>query len=192
MLLAYRKMGHPEGRYKYYDDRQYINVWAGATSEFMQQEYLDIDMRAAYFQVAYSSAPAMVRRAIRSGSKYPVTFRDKDGDTINGSNSYKMHLPEGIPAALYWAVTVYNIADGTMPAETSQELPTRNSLDKLVENPDGSVDIYFGPDLPDGAPEKNWIQTENGRDYFLILRLYGSDIEFFDQAWRPDDLVKVR
>lgn len=29
------------------------------------------------------------------------------------------------------------------------------------------------------------------RDVFLILRLYGSDIEFFDRTWRPDDLVKL-
>ncbi len=189
MILAQRKAGRDDERYKYYDDRQYINVWAGATSEFMQQNYLDIDVRAAFFQLAYSSAPAMVRRAIKSGSKYPVAMRDGDGNTLNGSNGYKMHLPAGIPAALYWAVTVYNIADGTMPAGTSQALPTRNSLDKLVQNDDGSYDIYFGPDVPDGAPEKNWIDTVEGRDFFVILRLYGSDIEFFDQSWRPDDLV---
>ena len=191
MILAQRKLGRPDGRYKYYDDRQYINVWAGATSEFMQQNYLDIDMRAAFFQLAYSSAPAMVRRAIRTGSKYPVTFRDENGEVLSGSNSYRMRLPEGIPAALYWAVTIYNIADGTMPAETSQDLPTRNSLDRLVQNEDGSFDIFFGPELPNGAPEKNWIQTVAGRDFFLILRLYGSDIEFFDQTWKPDDVVKV-
>ena len=192
MILAYRKLGRDDGRYKYYDDRQYINVWAGATSEFMQQDYLDIDVRAAYFQIAYSSAPAMVRRAIRSGSKYPVALRDENGEILSGSNQYKMHLPAGIPVGLYWAVTIYNVADGTMPAETSQKLPTRNSLDKLVQNDDGSFDIYFGPELPTGAPEKNWIQTVSGRDFFLILRLYGSDIEFFDQTWKPDDLVKLK
>lgn len=191
MVLAQRKFGRPDGRYKYYDDRQYINVWAGATSEFMQEKYLDIDMRAAFFQLAYSSAPAMVRRAIRTGSKYPVTFRDEDGEILSGSNSYRMRLPSGIPAALYWAVTIYNVADGTMPAETSQALPTRNSLDRLVENEDGSVDIYFGPEPPEGASERNWIDTVPGRDYFIILRLYGSDIEFFDQTWRPDDVVKI-
>ena len=192
MVLAYRKLGRPDGRYKYYDDRQYINVWAGGTAEFMQQKYLDIDMRAAFFQLAYSSAPAMVRRAIRSGSKYPVAFRDGNGEILSGSNQYKMHLPAGVPARLYWAVTIYNVADGTMPAETSQKLPTRNSLDKLVQNEDGSFDIYFGPELPNGAPEKNWIQTVDGRDFFLILRLYGSDIEFFDQTWKPDDVVKLK
>lgn len=53
------------------------------------------------------------------------------------------------------------------------------------------MDIYFGPELPEGAPEKNWIDTVPRRDIFLILRLYGSDIEFFDQTWRPDDLVKL-
>jgi hypothetical protein len=25
-----------------------------------------------------------------------------------------------------------------------------------------------------------------------VIRLYGADIEFFDQTWKPDDVVKIR
>jgi hypothetical protein len=166
-------------------------IWAAGTAEWMQETYLDVLMRAQFFQYAYSSAPAMVMRYINNGSKYPATARDADGNILNGSNNYKLHLPAGIPAKLFWAVTAYNITDGTMP-ETSQPFPGKNGYDKLVKNKDGSFDLYFGPTKPEGAPESNWIQTIDGRDWLAGLRLYGSAVEFFDQTWKPDDIVKVK
>src|SRR5262245_34401224 len=91
MILATRQLGRPDGREKYYKDRQWENVWAGATADWFQDSYLDVNQRATYFQVAYSSAPAMVMRSIDAGSKYPVALRDADGDLLNGSNSYSLH-----------------------------------------------------------------------------------------------------
>ena len=38
----------------------------------------------------------------------------------------------------------------------------------------------------------NWIQTVDGRDFLVAFRLYGSGVEFYDQTWKPDDVVKVR
>src|SRR6516162_6524993 len=70
MILAQRQLGRPDGRELYYKDRQYVNVWDGATSENQQDSYLDLDQRAAYYQIAFSSAPAMVMRTIGAGSKY--------------------------------------------------------------------------------------------------------------------------
>ena len=40
--------------------------------------------------------------------------------------------------------------------------------------------------------EKNWMQTLKRRAYMVTIRLYGSGTEFYDQTWRPDDLVKVK
>ena len=49
----------------------------------------------------------------------------------------------------------------------------------------------FGPSKPGGAPDSNWIQTVNGRNFLVALRLYGTGVEFFDQTRKPDDLVKL-
>src|SRR5262249_38115837 len=122
MILAQRQLGRPDKRNLYYKDRQYENAWQAATSENFQETYVDPDQRAFYSQVAYASAPAMVMRTIDGGSKYPFTTRDADGKFLNGSNTYKLHLPPNPPAALFWAVTAYNITDGTMTA-TDQLLP---------------------------------------------------------------------
>lgn len=57
-------------------------------------------------------------------------------------------------------------------------------------NPDGSVDIYFGPGAPAGK-EANWIRTVPGRSHFVWISLHGPLESFFDQTWRPDDIVNV-
>ncbi|MNZ21423.1 hypothetical protein D3C78_384960 [compost metagenome] len=191
MIMATRQLGRPDDRTLYYKDRQYLNTWAGGTAEWLQESYLDVSQRAAYFQIAYSTAPAMVMRTLGAGSKYPFTFRDADGDFLDGSKSYKLHLPPHPPAALFWAVTAYNITDGTMP-ETPQLLPSINGFNKVKTNDDGSIDIYFGPSKPAEAPDSNWIQTVSGRNFLAALRLYGTGVEFFDQTWKPDDVVKLK
>jgi hypothetical protein len=191
MILAQRQLGRPDGRHLYYKDRQYENAWAGGTSDNFQETYLDIDQRAAYYQFAYSSAPAMVIHTIGAGSKYPFTARDAKGEFLNGSNTYRLHLPPNPPAALFWAVTAYNVTDGTMP-ETDQLMPSTNGYYDIPKNADGSVDIWFGARKPDGVVDAAFIKTIPGRNFIAALRLYGTGAEFFDQSWKPDDVVKVK
>src|SRR5262249_31150414 len=174
----------------YYKDRRWERAWAAGTAEWMQESYLDVNQRAGFFQYAYSSAPAMVMRTLGAGSKYPVAARDAKGEFLNGSNTYKLRLPANPPAALFWAVTAYNVTDGTMP-ETPQLLPSINSFSKVATNSDGSVDLWLAPENPANAPASNFIQTVSGRNFLAALRLYGTGVEFFDQSWKPDDVVKV-
>jgi hypothetical protein len=63
-------------------------------------------------------------------------------------------------------------------------------MDKPAQNSDGSYDIYFGPNAPAGK-EGNWVQTVPGKGYFIILRLYSPKEAFFNQSWKPDDVVKI-
>jgi len=133
----------------------------------------------------------MVMRTLAVGSKYPVTARDANGDFLNGSSTYKLRLPPNPPAAPFWAVTAYNITDGTMP-ETEQLLPSTNGYYDLPKNKDGSIDIWFGPKRPEGIAEPAFIQTVPGRHFLAALRLYGTGVEFYDQTWKPNDVVKVK
>ena len=108
------------------------------------------------------------------------------------SPTYKLHLPPGIPTKAFWAVTLYNVTDGTMP-ETPQLLPSINSLNEsIAKNQNGSIDLYFGPTKPANVADTNWIQSVKGRDFMAVIRLYGADVEFFDQTWKPDDVEKIK
>jgi hypothetical protein len=65
------------------------------------------------------------------------------------------------------------------------------SLDKksMKVNEDGSVDVYFAPDAPEGF-ESNWIPT--GEDFFLLFRLYGPEKALTDKSWVLNDIEKVK
>jgi hypothetical protein len=40
---------------------------------------------------------------------------------------------------------------------------------EVTENPDGSIDLSFGPEAPAGH-ESNWTQTVPGKGWFSLLR----------------------
>jgi len=84
------------------------------------------------------------------------------------------------------------ITSPTEPCQKRQLLPSINGFNNVVTNSDGSVDLWFAPAKPADVPQSNWIHTVNGRNFIAALRLYGTGTQFFDQTWKPDDVVKVR
>ena len=75
--------------------------------------------------------------------------------------------------------------------QTGQPYPSKNNVrDELIENGDGSIDLYFGPEAPAGK-EANWIQTVPGKGWFSLLRLYSPTEAWFDHTWRPGEIELV-
>lgn len=58
----------------------------------------------------------------------------------------------------------------------------------MTTNEDGSWDVYFSPNPPEGN-KSNWIPT--GEDFFLLFRLYGSESKDFHKNWILGDIEKV-
>jgi hypothetical protein len=75
--------------------------------------------------------------------------------------------------------------------QTDQRFPSLNSERGVKPNADGSYDIYFGPNAPEGK-EINWIQTVPGKGWNVILRFYGPLESWFDQTWRPGEIELVK
>lgn len=101
-----------------------------------------------------------------AGLKYPSTWRDADSELLSGSNSYQLRLPKDRPAALIWAVTAHNITDGATTA-APQLRPSIHGINDVVENADGSVDLFFGPSKPADAFATDWIENVDGRTFLL-------------------------
>ena len=75
--------------------------------------------------------------------------------------------------------------------QTGNPFPSlNNQRNALDENPDGSVDIFFGPEAPQGK-EANWIETVPGKSWFVILRLYGPLEPWFDKTWQPGEIERI-
>jgi len=171
----------------WYQDRRWLNVFPG-NATFSADTFNFIDPRTAFFSVAYSASPGMAASIVNVGAKYPTTFVDATGDFLEGANSYKLSLPKDVPAHLFWSVTVYDPVTGS-GLDNGQPFPSINTMDKPQVNADGSTDIYFGPDSPGDG--KNWLRTNPGQGFFVILRLYGPTQAFFDKTWKPGDVEKI-
>jgi hypothetical protein len=183
-------LNEPGGRY--FPDRQWINVMAGQNSFYLGvgDTYLDIQQQVTYFTEAYGMSPGMVVNIPDKGAKYPGTFRDKDGDFLDGGKSYMLHIPPKVPATRFWSVTLYDALTAS-GVDNGQPFPSINLMDKPPQNADGSFDLYFGPTAPAGK-EKSWIRTVPGKGFFVLFRFYSPEKAFLDGSWKLDDVVKVK
>jgi hypothetical protein len=144
----------------------------------------NLDARSYMYYMATINTPAMALKMVGVGSQYAFLAVDSNGDYLDGSKRYRLNIPADPPAKDFWSVVVYD-PQTRSELQTGQPYPSKNNKkDPLVVNPDGSVDLYFGPSAPEGK-EDNWIQTVDGKGWLILLRLYGPLEPWFDQTWRP-------
>ena len=174
---------------KVYDDREYEYLFVGGDYQFMRGPALNIDARTLFHYEAIVVTPAMAAKMVGIGSQYLAGYRDSNGEFLMGENTYKLHLPPGIPAKDFWSVTLYH-PDTRSLLQNGTFKPSVNSYDEPVINEDGSVDLYFAPVAPEGK-EKNWVKTLPGEGWTTLIRFYGPLEPYFDQTWRPDDIMKM-
>jgi hypothetical protein len=144
-----------------------------------------IDSRGLVYSYAYVGI-----KHLGEGQFYSISIRDKDGDAFDGSKTYRLNVPPDVPVEQYWSVTAYDrqthaLIKNMARASRSSRIPD------LQKNPDGSVEIYFGPKAPDGK-ESNWVPTDPSRKFELMARFYAPKKEFFDKVWKLPDAEKVK
>ena len=172
-----------------YPDRRWEWAFVGGSATWDAQGYVNIDNRAAWNYAATGNSPAMVQRNVGSGSQYLVVTRDASGAFLDGGKNYRFHVPPHVPVKAFWSVVVYD-ALSRSELQNGEEFPSVSQYSGPVANADGSVDIYFGPQAPKGK-ERNWVQTVPGKGWFPYLRFYSPTEAFFNQTWKPDDIVEV-
>jgi len=151
----------------------------------------NLDARTYFFYMATVNTPAMAAKFIGKGSQYAFGDRDKDGNYLYGDKNYKLNIPANVPAKDFWSVVVYDPQTRSQ-LQTSQRFPSKNNKKAgLVENADGSVDLYFSPKPPKGK-EGNWIETVPGKGWFVLLRLYGPLDPWFDNEWQPGEFEIIK
>ena len=95
-------------------------------------------------------------------------------------------MPKDVPAKDFWSVIVYSMKTKGFIRDMSEiGLATRDEKNMKV-NEDGSFDIYFGPEAPNGY-ENNFIPT-GGEDFFLLFRLYGPTSPDYFPNWKLNDV----
>ncbi len=191
--------------FAYYPDSAWFNgLWVGGytfmdpppqiTADGVEQSESDgarkLNSRTAFLYPATGVTPAMCMRLTGIGSQYLMASRDANGEYLDGGRTYRLSLPRDIPESRFWSVMLYDRQTRSM-LQTDQPMPRLGSQSGTVEqNPDGSTDLYFGPQAPAGK-EHNWLQTIPGKGWFPILRLYSPLKPFFDKSWRPSEFEPI-
>jgi hypothetical protein len=172
-----------------YPNRMWESPFIGNSSSFDPQGYFNLEARTTFHFTADGITPAMAMQMPEGkGSRYQTTYKDSDGNSLDGNKTYKLNMLPKVPVALFWSVTVYDpwtrceLQSQPYPSISSQQTPAPQS------NTDGSVDIYFAPEKPQGVAEQNWIRTLPDRGFFVYIRYYGPLKAFNERTWVPNDV----
>lgn len=152
---------------------------------------MNTDARVNFHYPYTAVTPAMALTRAGAGSDYASAFVDSKKQPLDGSKTYRLHVPANPPAKEFWAVTLYDTQTRSQ-LQTSQPFPTVGSQTKgIKKNADGSCDVYFGPKAPKGY-ENNWLETVPGKGWFTMLRIYGPLQPWIDKTWRPGEIEMVK
>jgi hypothetical protein len=173
----------------YWPDRHWEKMFIRNT-EFVNHGHNDIDARTLWHYQAICVSPNLLSTTPGVGTAYLTAFRDKVGAYLLGDKNYRLRVPANPPVKRFWAVTAYDALSRSL-LDSGGNI-TVSSTRGVDANPDGSVDIYFGPKLPKGASEKNWIKTDPKKGFFVVFRFYGPLEGYIDKTWVMNDFELVK
>ena len=153
--------------------------------DYTTDDTIEVNRRAAYFGLGIWPP-----RNMGSSTFYSLTFKDDDNNPLRSGVSYKLHLPAKVPAKSFWSVILYDAETYAMIANPLKKYAISSLKKDLKYNDDGSIDVFFGPDAPDGF-EANWIPTTRN-DFLVGFRLYGPDWDRLGNTWTAKRPEKIR
>ena len=169
----------------------WFTPFVGGSYEFLQDNVRLLDARTCFFYMATGITPAMSVKMVGAGSQYAAATLDADRNYLDGSKNYRLQLPPNIPVKTFWSVIPYDTQTRSVLQTDQRDTALSSETGTVKSNPDGSVDVYFGPKAPTGK-ESNWIQTVPGKGWFILLRLYSALEPWFDKTWRPGEIELVK
>ena len=121
---------------------------------------------------------------------YPLNLVDSDGQPLSGAHNYVIHFDAADlpPVDAFWSVTLYD-ADGFQVANPLNRFAVSSWM-PFVNGPDGSLDLYVGPESPGGALEANWLPAPKSA-FNLTMRLYAPRSSALTGKWTPPAVTRA-
>ncbi len=145
---------------------------------------VELDGRADY--AAVTSPKGTVSTTPGIGQAYLGAYKDKNDKWFDGGKTYKLTVPSNPLAQQFWSLTIHDTYNRVQIDNRTQNTDHSSRDEGLRKNPDGSVDLYVGPEVPAGY-EKNWLQTNPGEAWFAHFRLYGPLEPYLSWSWKLPD-----
>ncbi|RVO72339.1 DUF1254 domain-containing protein [Sinorhizobium meliloti] len=160
-------------------------VLKGMMTNFADVNDYPVEGRGLLYSYVYFSP-----KHLGEGQFYLVTIADKEGKPFDGASTYRLNIPANPPVRLYWSATVYDRSTHALIRDMSSSAVS-SLTPGLVNNADGSADVYFGPKAPAGK-EANWVPTKAEGGFEVMFRFYGPEKPLFDKTWKLPDIEKAQ
>lgn len=175
---------------RYRDDSHWKYLLTPPVPSQQADSYDVLEERASYAYEAIATAYAMVSQTPGVGSRYLAAYQDADGAWLDGGANYHLRVPANPPAQRFWAFTIYSTETRSFLENAEKKAETGSRSPDLVTNRDGTVDLFFGPEAPEGR-DSNWLQTNPGEGWFAIIRFYGPTEAYIERTWFLPDIEKA-
>ncbi|MCY1175660.1 hypothetical protein PS726_01824 [Pseudomonas fluorescens] len=103
-----------------------------------------------------------------------------------------MHFPTGeLPAVeAFWSIHLYRY-EGYTVIPNSLNRYSLSSRSHLQQAADDSITLYLQADDPGGEQSANWLPTEAGKPFLMILRGYEPKGAFAALTWSGPKVSRV-
>ncbi|MBY5668787.1 DUF1254 domain-containing protein [Rhizobium leguminosarum] len=155
-----------------------------AVASFEEPNAYPTDIRGLTYSYAYVGI-----KRLGTGQFYLIAIKDKDGNAFDGAKTYRLNVPANVPIEQYWSLTAYDRETHAL-IRNMPRASRSSQVAELAKNEDGSVDLFLGPEAPQGK-EANWIPTDAKRGFELMFRLYAPTKPLFEKTWTLPDLEPV-
>lgn len=173
-----------------YENRQYRNYVYNKSPKFLQENYEEVEERTHGWHQLVGNFAAYTPAEPGEGQFSMISYTDADGEYLIGSNTYRLNVPADVPVAQFWQIPVYEVRNRAL-IQNEQGRTSLAGNRELAANDDGSFDLWFAPELPEGVPESNWVQTIPEEGWFTLPRLYAPLEPILNKEWRWNDIERV-
>ena len=115
-----------------------------------------------------------------AATAYMWTAQDGDGNGLDATKTYKIHVPANPPIKDFWSVIAYGLKSRTFI--NSPQVTVSSNDEDVTVNEDGSIDLYLSPKPVEGY-EANTVIMNPEEPAFLCFRFYGAKPELWEKKW---------
>lgn len=187
MVNTFSKVSYKE---KHWKNRNWLYILNMKYLDHMHPNYYEVKEIGSYTYEAMSTSKGMILKSIGKGSKYLGAYVDENKEWLDGKSTYEIVIPKNVPASQFWSLTVYDNDTRCLIINKQKKSDLSSVMKGIKIEADGSTKIFVGPKAPKGY-EYNWIQSNPHKGFFVYLRLYGPQEEYYDKSWIMPDIVKV-
>ena len=125
--------------------------------------------------------PYFSAKHLGAGQYYLMTIVDKDGEPLDGANTYRLNVPANPPVKLYWSATAYDRDTHALIRDVKWSKPLFKYAGASKERRRFDGRLLRPQSSRRAKNQTGFRQTPSG-GFEVLFRLYGPEKDFFDKT----------